>query len=825
PPQKIWIDVPPPETRFRAGMQVKLICFASGGNPLPRLDWFKDNKMVRDGILVPTGPSGNIVSKELLLTTTPSDNMATYRCNASSPSRTQPPLTAFTRLHVQYPPLQVTITTTAKEVRRNQTLKLTCQSGSSNPPATLTWLKGGKMLNAVGLGQKKAEYGGFSTSSQVTLVAYSVDHGQRVECHAYSSVLSEDVNAFYQLNILFPPELSSEQPHAVQAAEYEVVRLPLLVSASPPEITYRWSFLGEVILTEGSPRYHLRDGGSLEISNVIRADAGQYSVRCENSEGYSEMTILLDVQYAPSIRSIGDPTTVDLGGPAEIMCQAEANPAPVGMFKWRWLSDLERSLEEMGFELLSEGLVGRLRVQEAKRAHAGLYECQVDNGISPAARSSARLVVQFPPEIMKSPGQRKVGAPGDEMSTATLLCHAQGVPPVEFSWAKKGVALDLQNPRYTVLTEHKASSHTSILTIANVSSVHDYGLFTCTASNAMGTDTLDIQLLSISRPDPPMQLKVVAVAHNWLALEWTPGFDGGLKQSFRVRYHWPGTPSFLEVDVFPPQSPTFTLTGLHPNTPYNVSVNARNALGESDFADGGVWLVVTTTEIEKKPMDTVPQAPPMHGPDSPMLPLFLLELLGAVGGILIISSLSLLGCLFYKRQVRALQEDGTKVGAGLKVRSENNYSDSKWLKWGATPAKLEEQSSEASTSPKGSSVETTTGSVATSRPWSRLGRHAESETDGSIMEPPTSAPWLSSPDLHEYEEVMVPPIYLGKRPHYSAWYPEEAPWIPEYEGPYPQSRRSLAGYEEIMPIYDPVADSPAFSGDRTLPFEHLGELV
>ncbi|XP_015264059.1 PREDICTED: nephrin, partial [Gekko japonicus] len=337
PPQKIWIDVPPPETCFRVGTQVKLTCFASGGNPLPRLDWFKDNKMVRDGILVPTGPSGNIVSKELLLTTTPSDNMATYRCNASSPSRTQPPLTGFTRLHVQYPPLQVAITTTTKEVRHNQTLKLTCQSGSSNPPATLTWLKDGKELNAIDLGQKKAEYGGFSTSSQVTLVAYLADHGQRVECHAYSSVLSEDVNAFYQLNILFPPEFSAEQPHAVQVAEYEVVRLPLLVSASPPEITYRWSFLGEVILTEGSPRYHLRDGGSLEISNVIRADTGQYSVRCENSEGYSETTILLDVQYAPSIRNIGDPTTVDLGGTAEIMCQAEANPAPVGMFKWRWL--------------------------------------------------------------------------------------------------------------------------------------------------------------------------------------------------------------------------------------------------------------------------------------------------------------------------------------------------------------------------------------------------------------------------------------------------------------------------------------------------------
>ncbi|XP_054854866.1 nephrin [Eublepharis macularius] len=817
PPQKIWIDVPPPETVYRAGTQVKLTCFASGGNPLPRLDWFKDTKIVRDGILPSTGPSGNIVSKELLLTTSPSDNTAIYRCNASSPSRTQPPLTAFTRLHVQFPPLQVTITTTTKEVRRNQTLKLTCRSGSSNPPSKLTWLKDGKKLNAIDFGQKKAEYGGFSTSGQLTLVALSADHGKRVECHAYSSVLSEGLNAFYQLNILFPPEFSIEQPHVVRAAEHEVIRLPLLVSASPPEITYRWSFLGEVLLTEGSPRYHLRDGGSLEISKVIRAEAGQYSVRCENSEGFNEITILLDVQYAPSIRSIGDPTTVDLGGTAEIVCQADANPAPAGMFTWRWLGELERNLEELGIEVLSEGLVGRLRVQEAKRAHAGLYECQVDNGISPAARSSARLVVQFPPEIMKSPGQRKVGAPGDGISTAALPCHAQGVPLVEFSWSKKGVALDLQNPRYTILTEHKASLHTSILTIANVSSVHDYGLFTCTASNAMGTDRLDIQLLSISRPDPPTGLKVVAVAHNWLALEWTPGFDGGLEQSFRVRYHRPGTPSFLDVDVFPPQSPMFTLTGLHPNTPYNVSVNACNALGKSDFADGGAGLMVTTTGIKEEPIEREPQTPPVPESESFVLPLFLIELLGALGGFLIISSLSFLGYLLYKRQAQTLQGDGTKDAAGSKVRSENKYSENKWLKFGA--------SSEASTSPRGSSVGTTTSSVATARPWTRMGRHVDSETDGSIMEPTMSPPWLGSPELHEYEEVMVPQKYTGMGPLYTPRYPTEVPWIPEYEGPYQQSRRSLGGYEEIMPIYDLVADSPPVGRDRALPLEYLGELV
>ncbi|XP_053254346.1 nephrin [Podarcis raffonei] len=814
PPQKIWIDVPPPETCFRAGTVVKLTCFASGGHPLPRLEWYKESKVVRDGTT--PGSSGNIVSKELLLTTTASDNMAAYYCKAFGSSRT-PALTAETRLHVQFPPLSANITVTAKEVRPGQSVTLHCKSGSSNPPvSSLTWLKDGKRLKATNPEQKKAEFGGFSTSGKVTLVVSSADHGMRVECHAYSSVLSEGVNTFYKLTVLFPPEFSSEQPLVVQAVEHGAVQLPLLVSANPPDITYRWSFLGEVLLTEGSPRYHLRDGGSLEIWNLTRADAGMYKIYCENPEGHNETALLLDVQYSPSIRSIGDPTYVDLGGTAEIECQVDANPTPANMFQWRWLNDLEQSLEELGIELQSDGLVGRLRVQEAKRAHAGLYECQADNGISPAARSSARLIVRYPPEIIKSPGLRKVAASGDGRSQAALQCRAQGVPTVHFSWAKNGVSLDLQSEssqvnRYTAAAEHEGSLHTGTLTIANVSAVLDYATFTCTASNELGTDTLDIQLLSTSRPDPPSGLKVVGVAHNWLALEWSPGFDGGLQQSFRVRYHWPAAPSFRYVDVFPPQSPAFTLMGLRPNTIYNVSVNARNALGESDFADGGAGLSVTTTGSEEETIDREPKTPSLPEPVSPLLPLPLVGLLSALGVLLIVSNLSFLGCLLCRRQVRTLKVDGTQEEVKGKVRFGNNYAVSKWLKLGTRPAQLEEHSSEGS-SPK----TTSTSSEATARGWSQPGHHTDSEMDASVT-------GLGSPGQHEYEEVRLPRQYEEMKPLYERWYPQEEPWIYEYAGDYQRSRKPVDGYAEVTQVYDPVADFLLLDGE--LPFEQRGELV
>ncbi|XP_013929921.1 PREDICTED: nephrin [Thamnophis sirtalis] len=740
PPQKIWLNVPPPETYFRAGVEIKLICFASGGNPLPRLDWYKvtctlaggvrvqlrqpqesgvskpclgkqDIKLVREG--ASSASSGNIISKELVLITSPSDNMATYRCNATGPPST-PPITASTSLLVQFPPLHATITATDEKVRRGQSVTLTCKSGSSNPPARLTWLQDGKRLVGTNLGQRKAEYGGFSASERVTLVVSSADHGKRVECYAYSSVLSEGVNTFYQLTVLFPPEFSPEQTHLVQAVEHGSAQLPLLVSASPPEITYRWSFLGEMILTEGSPRYHLRDGGSLEIWNVTRADAGKYRIHCENEEGQNETTITLNVHYSPSIRSIADPTYVDLGDAAEIVCQADANPLP--NFQWRWLGDLERSLEDLGFKLLSEGLLATLQIQAAQRTHAGVYECQVDNGISPAAKSSARLIVRYPPEIIKGPGQRKVAASGDGRSQAALQCSAQGVPSVLFSWAKNGVSLDLQSPRY----------------------------------------------------------------------------------------HWPGAPSFLYIDVFPPQSPTFTLTGLQPNTPYNVSVNARNALGESDFADGGAGLSITTEERIEIPVDKEPEIPFPSEPESSILPLPVVVLLGGLGGFLLVSNLFLLGCLVFRKRTQTPKGDGIEGSTRGKVRFGNSYTVSKWLKVGGQPAQLEGSSSEGSSTKTSAAVSTAT-------------------TDSSVTDPNISLPWMGPQEHHEYEEVGGPRRLEDMGPLYDEWNPNDEPWINEYSHVYQGFGRRPAASTKTAPIYDSVANYLPL--DTELPFEQQGELV
>lgn len=56
-------------------------------------------------------------------------------------------------------------------------------------------------------------------------------------------------------------------------------------------------------------------------------------------------------------------------------------------------------------------------------------------------------IVLVAPQVDHPTPLTKVAAAGDSTSSATLHCRARGVPNIDFTWAKNGVPLDLQDPR------------------------------------------------------------------------------------------------------------------------------------------------------------------------------------------------------------------------------------------------------------------------------------------------------------------------------------------------------------------------------------------
>nr|XP_046255480.1 nephrin isoform X2 [Scatophagus argus]XP_046255481.1 nephrin isoform X2 [Scatophagus argus] len=652
PPQKIWLSAPPQDVPLRSGNIARLMCLSSGGNPTGTLTWFKNGKAVPNALKQTSSDRG--VARELVLVLTASDNMAAYRCDATNEAGKT--ISAHTKLTVHFPAVSMKITTKQEELRRGHMLTLECQSGSSNPKANIFWSLGTLRFQGVEQPPVNSVFSGVSVRSFLSLNLSSQHHNMMVICQAYSPVLAEGASTFFKLNVLYPPEFSPEQPTQVQVLENDMVTIPLQVTANPEEVSCIWLHHRGKVVKEGDLHNNWLED-SLQIENVTRKNAGVYTVKCTNDEGVNQTSIMLDVQYAPGVKAEKDPVFVNLGETADLICVADANPIISDMFSWKFLGESGESEMDLGEEIQQDES-SLLTIYDVTRAHAGLYQCTADNGIAPPATVDVELVVQFKPELLKGAQWRKVASRGDGTTMAELVCRAEGIPRVDFSWEKNSVRMDFENPRYEERTVRDGSFYTSTIRVVNVSALLDYAVFSCTARNSLGEDKLDIQLVSTSHPDPPSSFRKVAVTHNSVTLEWIPGFNGGLQQRFRIRYRWNQSDSFLYVDVFPPRETTFTVTGLQPATTYNFSVNALNRMGESGYADNNAVLTITTKErpeLEEVPTD--------DDSVSQRLPAYLTVVFTVVFGVVLV--FNTLGCFFGVRWKRRRGQTGGRGGSML----------------------------------------------------------------------------------------------------------------------------------------------------------------
>lgn len=111
----------------------------------------------------------------------------------------------------------------------------------------------------------------------------------------------------------------------------------------------------------------------------------------------------------------------------------------------------------------------------------------------------------------------------------------------------------------------------------------DYGNYECVARNDLGFSTITVKLDITSVPDTPALLNVVNVTHDSVVLTWRPGFDGGMKASFRIRYRKVDENAYKYEDVVPSNTTQYTVKGLEVNTQYVFSVMAMNKLGNSKY--------------------------------------------------------------------------------------------------------------------------------------------------------------------------------------------------------------------------------------------------
>ncbi|KAL0273716.1 UNVERIFIED_CONTAM: hypothetical protein PYX00_006332 [Menopon gallinae] len=567
-------------TTIAAGTLQMISCISSGGNPLATLTWYKNDKKINSVTKV----NDRSVSAEITVYTNVTDNGAVYKCEAEN-SATDVPFIETVKLNVQFPPEHVRIRKEPTELKPGQVATLTCESSSSNPPAKLSWWKEGIPVEGATTSMKPGLHGGMVSTIELKVNITSEINGVVYTCQALNEALQRSVHDAFTLDVLFKPIFKALPAEPQIGTEGEPLIVILESKGNPSDITYTWTMNG-ASLSKKHKRI-VTEGPVLNVTRLSRNDSGVYTCKGENSQGSASISFNLTVHYPAQIVDVPSTVVVNPEENAELYCTVEGNPLSEGDVTWRneKMDDLE-SRTTKSFRNTTSYLL----VLSPTRKDAGVFQCAVNNGIGNETVKEVVLLVKYKPEIDTSPARTK--AASNLGTPARLTCRASAVPKPTFRWLRNGLLVSNSSKKYsTEFQEVDATTFDSILTVNNVES-GDYGNYECEVRNEKGLSVTKIMLDVTSAPDTPTSLTVLNVTHDAVTLSWVPGFDGGIRSSYRIRYKphdsSAAAEGFRYLEVLPDNVTTFTINGLELNTEYIFNIMAFNRLGGSKYLSDSI---------------------------------------------------------------------------------------------------------------------------------------------------------------------------------------------------------------------------------------------
>ncbi|XP_065093879.1 nephrin isoform X2 [Ochlerotatus camptorhynchus] len=634
-----------------AGSVQKLGCISTGGNPLATLTWYKNDKKVNSA----SKTADKSVSAELTILANVTDNQARYRCEAHN-SATEIPLFQTKTLSVHFAPETVKITIDPPELKPGIEATLICDSSSSNPPAKISWWRDGIAVTGINNSSKPGLWGGTVSSLELKVNITQDMNGNVYTCQSSNEALQRSVHEAVNLQVLYPPKFSPPPSSTAVGVEGESLTVAMVANGNPMSIAYTWTKDGLPILPSGVQRI-VSEGPILNITKLTRNDAGIYTCEAVNSQGSAMINITVVVEYGASIKSISENVVVNPGEDAMLSCTVEGKPLNEEHIRW------ERIGYDMTIKTSTTYANGTsyLHIKDARREDVGNFRCIADNRVANPTSRDVLLIVKFIPEIDKSPPMLRAAASSGERGR--LPCRAQSAPRPKFYWSRGGQSLNVnQTSKYYVENKQIDSlTFESILLIERVSS-NDYGVYECTARNELGSVKESVRLDVTSPPDPPLSLNILNVTHDTVTVAWTPGFDGGMKANYRVRYREANNDHYRYEDSLA-NSHKLTITGLRMNTLYLFSVMASNALGTSKY-------LPDLTRAQTKG----PEPMPSELAEKAELPSFVIFCIALAGLCLLVVNAGLVAWFIIKKRAKDSSNQNSK-SATIEMYAPSSYND------------------------------------------------------------------------------------------------------------------------------------------------------
>ncbi|KAL1281309.1 hypothetical protein QQF64_000112 [Cirrhinus molitorella] len=381
PPRNVSVSISP-SGEIVEGDSVTLIC-SSDSNPPANIRWFKGGTFVG---------SGRIYS----ISKISSDHSGEYKCKAINKHGEK--YSDAVTSNVMYPPRNVSVSISPSgEIVEGDSLSLNCSS-DSNPPANISWFKGGTLVGS----------GRIYSISKI-----SSDHSGEYKCKSINEH-GEKYSDAVTLNVMYPPRnVSVSISPSGEIVEGDSVTL-ICSSDSKPSAEISW-FKGGTLI---------RSGRIYSISNIGSDHSGEYKCKSRNQHGekYSD-AVTLNIMYPPRNVSVSISPSGEIveGDSVTLICSGDSNPpAEISWFK--------------GGTLIRSGRI--YSISNISSDHSGEYKCKSKYEHGEKYSDTVILNIIYPPRNVSA----SISPSGEivEGDSVTLICSSDSNPPANISWFKGG---------------------------------------------------------------------------------------------------------------------------------------------------------------------------------------------------------------------------------------------------------------------------------------------------------------------------------------------------------------------------------------------------
>ncbi|RWS02716.1 hemicentin-2-like protein, partial [Dinothrombium tinctorium] len=403
-------------------------------------------------------------------------------------------------------------------------------------------------------------------------------------CHVTNNNLSGPIEHSITLGVYLSPVTVRITSIKRPLSADKQIELVCQSAGSYPSAQLSW-FLDSHQLQDASETYSKDDNETNSVLKFVPSslDNGAYlickaeNVKLSNSSIYDKWQ--LNIYFAQSNIKLN---IVKERNEVILECKIDSNPM-ISKVGWIFNDNPLESDLKTGLIIQNSTLV----IKFAQKQHTGNYSCYAVNIEGKSFSNNLQIIVNYAP-ICKEQQQIIYGSAFGELTK--IICNVDARPEdVVFFWQLNNTQID---PRFYLTNEHKRS----VLHFKPSKAV-DYGKLNCWAKNSVGVqeEPCTFNVIPASYPRPLHDCSISNQTWNSIFVRCSPGFDGGMKQTFHLNVYDAKRERLL-LNVTQEENAFFTVSSLSSGVEYIFELYSSNAKGASNF----VTLKVQTVTMLRR---------------------------------------------------------------------------------------------------------------------------------------------------------------------------------------------------------------------------------